>query len=671
MRAGFAVVLILLALIGLQTLWNVTTVGGDAQRVVKQYQPAAFNALALRAAIGDAAMQTAAQAEILTPGSARAIARARALASELQNLLSDPRDQHVAFEVAQGLRTVTDMPPPAAHTTLAELAQKLQALENRQLTAIRDAGEALVGKTRDTAIAVIISLVLAMSAVLLLMLGLNRGIIRPLKQTIARGVTTMAATLDGLVGADHHDLASIEHGRDDEVETVAETFDAMARALQQAIQNQQKAEQNLRRKVDRVLAAVRRAERGDLSARIEAGDGSEAMDELAAGIGHMLENLSGLVTQVQQAGIQVASSATQIAATAREQEAATAEQAASTSEIVASVAEISATAKELVHTMDEVRDVAEHTAASAADGQHALAAMETAMHQMRAATDAIGAKLAVLNEKAGNIGTVVTTINKVADQTNLLSLNAAIEAEKAGDYGRGFAVVASEIRRLADQTGAATWDIEQMVKEMQSAVSAGVMGMDKFSDQVGRGVAEVAQVSSRLAQIIEQVHTLTPRFETVTEGMHAQSEAAAQISESMSQLNETTQQTAESLRQSHDSVEQLKEAAYDLQAGVARFKVRAESLSMNRKLLLTFQIGCGTLRHRRRADPGNRAAGRTQADPAGRIVGRRSIRLPRPSDPGSGFMPDFRGPQCGMFHEHSYCRGFLCHRLGNRSTARI
>ncbi len=576
MRAGFTVVLILLAMIGLQTLWNVMTVGGDAQRVVKQFQPAVFNALALRAAIRDAAMQTSAQAESLSPGSARAIARARTLASELQALLTDQHDRQVASEVAQALRTVTDMPPAAARATLAELARKLQALESRQLTAIRDAGEALVGKTRDTAIAVIISLVLAMSAVVLLMLSLNRGIIRPLKQTIARGVATMAATLDGLVGADHHDLASIEHGRDDEVETVAETFDAMARALQQAIQNQQKAEQNLRSKVDRVLAVVRRAERGDLSARIEAGDGSEAMDELATGVGHMLENLSGLVTQVQQSGIQVASSATQIAATAREQEAATAEQAASTSEIVATVAEISATAKELVHTMDEVRDVAEHTAASAADGQQALAVMETAMHQMRSATDAIGAKLAVLNEKAGNIGTVVTTINKVADQTNLLSLNAAIEAEKAGDYGRGFAVVASEIRRLADQTGAATWDIEQMVKEMQSAVSAGVMGMDKFSDQVGRGVAEVAQVSSRLAQIIEQVHTLTPRFETVTEGMHAQSEAAVQISESMSQLNETTQQTAESLRQSHDSVEQLKTAAYDLQAGVARFKVRAD-----------------------------------------------------------------------------------------------
>ena len=84
----------------------------------------------------------------------------------------------------------------------------------------------------------------------------------------------------------------------------------------------------------------------------------------------------------------------------------------------------------------------------------------------------------------------------MADQTNLLSLNAAIEAEKAGEYGRGFVVVATEIRRLADQTAVATYDIEQMVREIQSSVSAGVMGMDKFSEEVRRGMADMQQVLS-------------------------------------------------------------------------------------------------------------------------------------------------------------------------------
>src|SRR6266699_6172202 len=101
--------------------------------------------------------------------------------------------------------------------------------------------------------------------------------------------------------------------------------------------------------------------------------------------------------------------------------------------------------------------------------------------------------LTAIQERAHDITTVVTTITKVADQTNLLSLNAAIEAEKAGEYGLGFAVVATEIRRLADQTAVATFDIEQMVKEILSAVSAGVMGMDKFSEEVRRGMQDVQQ----------------------------------------------------------------------------------------------------------------------------------------------------------------------------------
>ena len=148
--------------------------------------------------------------------------------------------------------------------------------------------------------------------------------------------------------------------------------------------------------------------------------------------------------------------------------------------------------------MNEVSGVAEQSAALAGTGQAGLTRMEETMRLVMEAAGSVNGKLAILNEKAGNINQVVATITKVADQTNLLSLNAAIEAEKAGEYGRGFAVVATEIRRLADQTAVATFDIEQMVKEIQSAVAAGVMGMDKFSEEVRRGMLDVQQVGGQL-----------------------------------------------------------------------------------------------------------------------------------------------------------------------------
>jgi methyl-accepting chemotaxis protein WspA len=284
--------------------------------------------------------------------------------------------------------------------------------------------------------------------------------------------------------------------------------------------------------------------------------------------------INWLIAQVRRSALQVASSVTEIAATAKEHQAASAETASATSEIGATSREIAATSKVLLKTISDVTEGAEQTANLAGTGQNGLARMEATMRQVMEAGGAVNTKLAVLNEKASNINQVVTTITKVADQTNLLSLNAAIEAEKAGEHGRGFAVVATEIRRLADQTAIASYDIEQLVKEMQSAVSAGVMGMDKFSEEVRRGVQEVGQVSEQLAQIIGQVQALTPQFETVNEGMQSQSTGAQQISEALAQLTESAQQTVDSLHQSSIVMDQLNSTANDLRTSVSRLGVQ-------------------------------------------------------------------------------------------------
>ena len=324
--------------------------------------------------------------------------------------------------------------------------------------------------------------------------------------------------------------------------------------------------------LNRLVATLERMRRGDFSERM-ALERKDEFGVLSDGLDRLADDLSQLVGQVQRSGIQVNTAATEIAATAREQQSTANEIAATTAQIGATSKEISATSKELVKTMNEVSHVAEETANVAGSGQTAISRMEANMRQIMEASGSITSKLAVLSEETTNINSVVTTITKVADQTNLLSLNAAIEAEKAGEYGLGFAVVAMEIRRLADQTAVATYDIERMVKEMQSAVSAGVMGMDKFSEEVRRGVEEIRQVSTQLAQIIHQVQTLTPRFQTVNEGMHAQATGAQQISETLTQLSEAANQTAESLRQSNMAIEQLNGAARGLQTGVARFKL--------------------------------------------------------------------------------------------------
>jgi methyl-accepting chemotaxis protein WspA len=417
-------------------------------------------------------------------------------------------------------------------------------------------------------------IVMAMGIIISLYYLLRFSITTPLINAVEAGLQSLDNVMNDFTVKKEDENKGIKgtESKSEIIQTVNKFF-ALASALDDIVESEKEINSDLEGKAEFVREIVSMAAKGDLTGEMMIFSGKDSVSQVAAGVNVMLENLNNLVKQVQMSGIQVTSSATEIAATAKEQEATVAEQAASTNQIMSTVTEISATGKELLNTMEEVKQVAENTAESATEGHMALVSMESTMAGMQSATQSISSKLTVLSEKADNINTVVVTINRVADQTNLLSLNAAIEAEKAGEYGRGFSVVATEIRRLADQTAVATWDIEQMVKEMLSAVSAGVMSMDKFTDEVNQGVSDVAKVGSQLAHIIEQVQILLPRFETVNESTRLQSEGAEQIKESMVQLNEMAQQTAESLRQSNQSIDQLKDAARGLQEGVSIFKV--------------------------------------------------------------------------------------------------
>ena len=324
--------------------------------------------------------------------------------------------------------------------------------------------------------------------------------------------------------------------------------------------------------MQRIVSILEIMRSGDLSSRLNL----ERKDEFGAvetGFNDMMTELTALVSQAQRSSVQVTTSVTEIAATSKQQQATATETAATTTEIGATSREIAATSRDLVRTMTEVTSAADQASILAGSGQQGLARMEETMHQVMGAADLVNAKLAILNEKAGNINQVVVTIVKVADQTNLLSLNAAIEAEKAGEYGRGFAVVATEVRRLADQTAVATYDIEQMVREIQSAVSAGVMGMDKFSEEVRRGMSEVQDVGEQLSQIIHQVQALAPRVLMVNEGMQAQATGAEQINHALVQLGDASSQTVESLRQASFAIDELSQVAIGLRSGVSRFKV--------------------------------------------------------------------------------------------------
>lgn len=311
---------------------------------------------------------------------------------------------------------------------------------------------------------------------------------------------------------------------------------------------------------------------GDLTFEVKSGS-SDELGRLLDSIAKMVERLGGLIGRVKDSGTQLSATAGEIMESANQQETVSASFGATSGEIAAAVNQIAGTSAALLDTMEQVAASMDETASVADRGRGGLIEMEKAMQALAAATQSISSKLAQISDRAANIGMVVTTITKVADQTNLLSLNAAIEAEKAGDVGLGFAVVAREIRRLADQTAVATLDIEQIISEMRQSVSSGVEEMARFDEQVRGGVGKTAQISGELGDIIRGVEEIKPRFETVYEGMQAQVVGAGQISKAVVELRGIT----EASKNSSDTLKaisaQLRSAVDSLNTGIQQFNV--------------------------------------------------------------------------------------------------
>ena len=294
---------------------------------------------------------------------------------------------------------------------------------------------------------------------------------------------------------------------------------------------------------------------------------------LLAAISSMADSLNLLVGRLQESGVEVHDAAARIAVSAAELETAATEQSGSTNEVVSAAQEISASSKELARTVSEVALAASETACLVSSGRQDLATIEKTMQQIDHASSSISSKLSVIQQKAGNIGSVVEVMNKVAEQTGLLSLNAAIEAEKAGEYGRGFSVVAREIRRLAERTGAAAAHIERTVEDMEMTVVTGGREMERFRTQVNTSISETSRIKSDFGRILDRVQGLKPRFDEVNDGVQMQSQSAHHIAAAMVELGESARAAAASLHEFTRVTAHLNEVSGQLQQEVSRFRV--------------------------------------------------------------------------------------------------
>lgn len=318
------------------------------------------------------------------------------------------------------------------------------------------------------------------------------------------------------------------------------------------------------RPMEEVTRAVKSVTHGDLRVKIDAGESQNEVGSLSRSINKMTESIRQQTIRIREAADSLNDVATSIVFASSQQEDAMKSLEGNVAQVGVSSRQISATSQDLAVTMEGVKNAAMEASRLASAGQASLSGLQDAMQTLSRGTDSFSQKLSLISQKAKSIDSIIETITKISDQTNLLSLNAAIEAEKAGEYGRGFSVVAREIGRLANETAISTLDISEIITEMQESVVDGVKEMDHFREGVTHGVRSADDATAQLSQVITRVAYLGPEFDKVNDGMHFQSQGSQQISEAMADLNASAAKMSGSLSQFKAVTDQLYSAANKL-----------------------------------------------------------------------------------------------------------
>jgi len=311
---------------------------------------------------------------------------------------------------------------------------------------------------------------------------------------------------------------------------------------------------------------------GDLTKRLDDSGG----DEIAAAsrmFNVFIDKLHGIIGQVASTSTQVAAAANQLNVTAERIATGAEEVAAQAGTVATAGEEMAATSGDIAQNCQMAVENVQQAATSAENGSVVVEQTIKVMYQIAEKVQESAKTVESLGARSDQIGEIIGTIEDIADQTNLLALNAAIEAARAGEQGRGFAVVADEVRALAERTTRATREIGEMIKAIQSETKGAVSAMEQGVHQVENGTSEAAKSGAALREILEQVNSVAMQVNQIATAAEEQTATTSEISNNMQQITEVVSDTASGAHQSATAASQLNSNAEELQRLVGQFKL--------------------------------------------------------------------------------------------------
>ncbi len=328
--------------------------------------------------------------------------------------------------------------------------------------------------------------------------------------------------------------------------------------------------------ITELRTAAERLAQGDLTVDVSIRSGDE-IGQLAQSVQQMIENLRSTLSEVSSATstvstacTEISSSAEQMAAGAHEQTSQSGEVASAVEEMTKTIVENSRNASETANTSKQAKQAAEH-------GAQVVEETVAGMRRIAKVVKESAETVQELGKSSNQIGEIVSVIDDIADQTNLLALNAAIEAARAGEQGRGFAVVADEVRKLAERTTKATKEIAAMITKIQADTQGAVASMEQGTRQVDEGIALADKAGTSLHEIVGISQKVTDMVTQIAAASEQQSSASEQISKNVEGISSVTGETAQATQQIARAAEDLNCLTENLKQLVGKFKLSDEA----------------------------------------------------------------------------------------------